>query len=90
VYLELKNEIVYQFYELDADKIDSIKTYCFQYGSLIITRRTIFNKNIVQKLLWPILFHLEFIFIDKILYGKPYCDVNIVFFLLFVSKLSLI
>ena len=67
--------MVYKFFDFTANEIDSIKTYCFQNGTLIITRRAIYNKDMLEKSLWPILFHLEYLYIEKIIYGRPYCDV---------------
>lgn len=68
--------MVYKFFGFRQTEIDTIKTYCFQNGTVIFTRRAIYNKDMLQKTLWPILFHLEFFYIEKIVYGRPYCDVN--------------
>ena len=84
MYLDIKNEMVLKFYEFKENEIDTIKSHCFQYGSLLITKRTLFNKNIIQKQLWPILIHLEFAYIEKIVYGQPYCDVFINLYLLLI------
>lgn len=67
--------MVLKFYEFKDHEIDTIKTHCFQYGSLLLTKKTLFNKSTIQKQLWPILIHLEFLYIEKIVYGQPYCDV---------------
>lgn len=75
VFLELKDANALKFYEFSEEKLDIIRTYCLQHGSLIINKKNIYNKNIVDKSLWQILFYLEYIFVEKIIYGKLYCDV---------------
>lgn len=83
IYLELKNEQVFNFYDFSPIMIDSIRKYCIKNGFLTITQKNFFFKAILHQDILPIILHLEYALVHKIVYGRLYCNVkvkNLIFF----------